>query len=229
MNTNPDLYLLHGAGEITKKDIYADTPSGDGLDGLFFDKGVDSFKSIFKKGRGNKEIEGPYIDLTKLQGEYCGLVEEIARAGIPELYKEGNIETRANIALAICDMVKDIHKLTDYAVSFEDLGRGHKGSYIHDERKLVINSSFLENPSSFGDLLHVILHENRHALQYLMRDHPEYIKGDMFDMVAITENLKPENYIRPEYDYWAYLSQPVEKDADFAALYAMSYFEKLLA
>lgn len=100
------------------------------------------------------------------------------------------------------------------SMSFQEMKAGNMGAYNPETNTITLNSRLLEteNPNK---LMNTILHESRHAYQYYAIEHPDKVTVNEETIAEWKENF--EYYIRPEWDFEAYESQPVEADAnDFA-------------
>lgn len=94
---------------------------------------------------------------------------------------------------------------------FEKLPIGECGSYNDRTNVITLNSRLLEN-SNPEEAMKTILHESRHAFQHYAIEHPDRVSVDMDTISVWKEN--DEYYIRPEWDFEAYVNQPLEVDAE---------------
>ena len=100
-------------------------------------------------------------------------------------------------------------------IFFREMQPNNMGSYNPETNIITLNSKLLEkeNPES---LMKTILHESRHAYQHYAVEHPDKVTVNEATIAEWKENF--DYYICPEWDFEAYVNQPVEADAnDFAA------------
>lgn len=95
--------------------------------------------------------------------------------------------------------------------------------YIH------LNEDVVNDPSQLGQVLDTATHEMRHQFQSDVLAAPQNfsdIPQDVLD--AWDYEMKPWNYISPDYDYQAYYEQAIECDArDFSEDVLKSYTDKM--
>lgn len=96
-------------------------------------------------------------------------------------------------------------------LTFKDMESNKMGAYNPENNTITLNSKLLraENPE---ELMSTILHESRHAYQQYAVDHPDRVSVSEETIAEWKENM--EYYIRPEWDFEAYVNQPIEADAD---------------
>ena len=111
-------------------------------------------------------------------------------------------------------------------LSFCKMGPRNMGAYNPVNNTITLNRDLLkkENPDK---LMSTILHEARHAYQHYSVEHPDRVSVNAETIAEWKENF--DYYIRPEYDFNAYVNQPVEVDADCFANLAMYAGCSLLA
>ena len=111
-------------------------------------------------------------------------------------------------------------------LSFTKMGPRNMGAYNPENNTITLNRDLLEkeNPDK---LMSTILHEARHAYQHYAVEHPDRVTVSAETIAEWKENFN--YYIRPEYDFNAYVNQPVEADADSFADLAMYAGYSLLA
>jgi len=126
---------------------------------------------------------------------------------------------------ALENVLQDLVKLYDLdlkGVQFADLGMGHAGAYVPDERIIYINVRILlcDDEEALETLLLTIFHELRHAVQNYIIEKPEGVWNKSEAQArAFANNMTGNNYIRHDVDPEGYHSQLVEVDADtFAVL-----------
>jgi hypothetical protein len=90
---------------------------------------------------------------------------------------------------------------------------GEFGGYNGEMHQISFGSFELEH-GGVSEAANTLAHEGRHAYQQwaVDLDHPGF-HDNAAEVDAWRENMKPENYVRPEQNYRRYLSQPVEADA----------------
>lgn len=92
------------------------------------------------------------------------------------------------------------------------------GAYNPENNTITLNRDLLEKESP-EKLMSTILHEARHAYQHYAIEHLDWVNVSAETIAEWKENF--DYYIRPEYDFNAYVNQPVEVDADCFADMAM--------
>ena len=96
-------------------------------------------------------------------------------------------------------------------LTFKDMESNEMGAYNPENNTITLNSKLLrmDNPD---ELMSTILHESRHAHQQYAVDHPDKVSVSEETIAEWKENM--DYYIRPEWDFEAYINQPIENDAD---------------
>lgn len=95
--------------------------------------------------------------------------------------------------------------------------------YIH------LNEDVVEDPSQLGQVLDTATHEMRHQFQSDVLADPQSFGDIPQDVLQAWEyEMKPWNYISPDYDYQGYYEQAIECDArDFSESVIESYMDKM--
>ncbi len=95
--------------------------------------------------------------------------------------------------------------------------------YIH------LNEDVLSDPSQLGQVLDTATHEMRHQFQSDVLAAPQNFSDIPKDVLDIWDyEMKPWNYISPDYDYQGYYEQAIECDArDFSEDVLKSYMDKM--
>ena len=128
-------------------------------------------------------------------------------------YSEADIKLRAAYMEDFYDKFSEFSG-NKPSMSFREMQTGNMGAYNPETNTITLNSRLLETDNP-NELMNTILHESRHAYQYYAIEHPDKVTVCEETIAEWKDNF--EYYIRPEWDFEAYVSQPVEADAnDFA-------------
>ena len=114
----------------------------------------------------------------------------------------------------ILDFYSQISEFSGYNADLEfiEMESPHDlGAYDPEENRITLNSNLLESDSP-TKLMETLLHETRHAFQRYAVDYPDLVSVAEDTIAVWKDNF--DYYIRPEWDYEAYVNQPVEADAD---------------
>lgn len=126
-------------------------------------------------------------------------------------YEEASIEQRA-------EYMKDFHdnfnELTGYTNNLhfrEGMEPENLGAFNPVTKQIDLNAELLKEDDS-QRVMETIMHESRHAYQDFAINHPELVSVDAETIKEWKDNFT--HYIRPEFDFEAYVNQPVEADAN---------------
>lgn len=166
----------------------------------------------------NKELE--HCELP-----FCDEEEYFTRSewAVKEFYKNETYRdipySDANVKLRAAYMEDFYDSFSEFSgnkpsMSFREMQVGNMGAYNPETNTITLNSRLLETENP-NELMNTILHESRHAYQYYAIEYPDKVTVSEETIAEWKDNF--EYYIRPEWDFEAYVSQPVEADAnDFA-------------
>ncbi|MBR4881269.1 MAG: hypothetical protein IKU19_05005, partial [Clostridia bacterium] len=112
------------------------------------------------------------------------------------------------------------------SVDFTD--EGTLSYYSHREHKIVISAEHIKNGSPY-DVLHTLLHESYHAYSYqvvdLYRNVPDEYKRMRLFKNAQRYEEEFSSYVNGNDDYFGYISQFCEMDANqYAEIMAGEYY-----
>lgn len=140
-------------------------------------------------------------------------------------YADADIKLRATYMKEFYNSFSELTGTRLY-LSFTKMGPRNMGAYNPENNTITLNRDLLEkeNPDK---LMSTILHEARHAYQHFAVEHPDRVTVSAETIAEWKENY--DYYIHPEYDFNAYVNQPVEVDADCFADLAMYAGYSLLA
>lgn len=135
-------------------------------------------------------------------------LEECLRFFDEDIFSSLSIEEKAFVCDLLCDAMAEKLGIYDKPVVgfFEDQNRGNCGGYNAEANVIGINVYNIDDGDSIKD---TIIHEMRHCWQHIRASLPLEYQND--EDLIFKQNF--ENYINPEDNYRAYLSQPVEIDA----------------
>lgn len=151
-----------------------------------------------------------YIESLSLDGSTCKVLTKELTAEKIKAYDNFTIEEKESFISTIGNRILCNTGLSDVKIEFTDNFKPRTcGTYEFREKKIVINRKLLENPFN---AIHTELHEIRHAIQHDAVVNPEKYSFDTQMLDQWRNNMTC--YIRPELDYEAYRSQPIETDAE---------------
>lgn len=126
-------------------------------------------------------------------------------------YEEASINERAQYLKEFHD---NFNELTGYSnnLHFRDgMDPENLGAFNPETKQIDLNEDLLlkDDPR---EVMETIMHESRHAYQDFAINYPEQVSVDKETIDMWEYNFK--YYIRPEFDFEAYVNQPVEADAN---------------
>ena len=126
-------------------------------------------------------------------------------------YEEANKEERAQYLKEFHDNFNEVTGYTNNLHFREDMNPENLGAFNPETKQINLNESLLleDDPQQ---VLETIMHESRHAFQDFAINHPEQVSVDKETINMWEYNFK--HYIRPEFDFEAYVNQPGEADAN---------------
>lgn len=172
----------------------------------------------------NTQNYAVYIEYQTLdQSVETILSEELAIDRI-ESYNEFTIGEKERYIMSIGMRILNNTGLSNVNIEFADnLGPTTCGIHRTTDSKIILNRNLLDNPL---DAIHTTLHEIRHAIQHDAVQHPEKYGLDMQTIEIWKHNIA--YYISPKLDYKAYVSQPIEMDAEIWASKMLHNFKTSL-
>lgn len=159
-----------------------------------------------------------YIDNRTLDESVRKILSTELTADAIIAYDNFTIEGKERFISSIGNRILCELRLGDVQIEFADLPQSTTcGFYLNSEKRIVINRRLLEN---LRYALRTEMHEIRHAVQYDAVRHPERYGFSVEMLNKWADNIK--YYIKPEWDYEAYVLQPIELDAELWASKTMS-------
>ena len=155
--------------------------------------------------------------------EFCDeqILEECATAAVQEFietdeyrhppYEEASMEQRAQYMKEFHD---NFNEMTGYKNNLhfrEGMDPENLGAVNPATKQIDLNADLLKEDDP-QLAMETIMHESRHAYQDFAVNHPELVSVDMETIKTWEYNFT--HYIRPEFDFEAYVNQPVEADAN---------------
>ena len=125
-------------------------------------------------------------------------------------YIDANLDLRARYMEDFYDVFSEFTGYKSKLV-FRELDSMNMGSYNPEDNTITLNSRLLwkDNPE---ELMRTVLHESRHVYQQYAVDHPDKVSVSEEIIRVWKENIT--YYIRPEWDFEAYVNQSIETDAE---------------
>lgn len=124
-----------------------------------------------------------------------------------------SIAEKEQFILSIGNEILDGIGLSDIKIEcVDDLGPTTCGRCSYKQKTIQLNRKLFGSP--YG-IIHTELHEIRHAIQCDAIAHPNKYGFDAKTLEEWANNI--EYYIKPELDYEAYITQPIELDAELWA------------
>lgn len=150
---------------------------------------------------------------------------EFYESGRAEVFMEGGVETREQLAKEYFEEIKDCLGLpTDIPIEFHPMDS--LGGYNPETNSITLNESYLEHPDPRG-LIKTITHESEHAFQQQVVDNP-HLYPDIPKEVIASWKYNMDHYKSAQiYGFEAYRNQPIEKDAFAFESYVFSQVDKL--
>lgn len=126
-------------------------------------------------------------------------------------YEEANVKERAQYLKEFHDNFNELTGYTNNLRFREDMEPDNLGAFNPVTKQIELNEGLLlENDPQ--QVMETIMHESRHAFQDFAINHPEQVSVDKDTIYSWEYNF--QHYIRPEFDFEAYVNQPVEADAN---------------
>ncbi len=126
-------------------------------------------------------------------------------------YEDANVEQRAEYLKEFHDNFNEITGYTNNLHFKEDMGPRNLGAFNPITKEINLNANLLKD-SDPQQVMETIMHESRHAFQDYAINNPERVSVDDETIKVWEYNFT--HYIKPEYDFEAYVNQPVEADAN---------------
>lgn len=155
--------------------------------------------------------------------EYCDecALEECTTSAVQEFieadehrhppYSEASVEQRAAYMKEFHDNFNEMTGYTNNLHFREGMDPENLGAFNPVTKQIDLNADLLmeDDPQQ---IMETIMHESRHAYQDFAVNHPEQVSVDEETIKNWENNFT--HYIRPEFDFEAYVNQPVEADAN---------------
>lgn len=93
----------------------------------------------------------------------------------------------------------------------EDMPFCDLGAFNPETKHIDLNARLLSDSDPY-EVMTTIMHESRHAFQDFAINHPDRVNVDDNTIAQWSYNFA--HYINPEFDFEAYLNQPIEADAN---------------
>lgn len=162
-------------------------------------------------------------DTAYMTSEFCDehVLEDITTSAVQEFfeadvgrqppYEQASLEQREQY-------LKEFHckfnELTGYSNNLhfrEGMEPNNLGAFNPATKQIELNADLLlENDPQI--VMETIMHESRHAYQDFAINNPEQVSVEKETLNLWEHNFN--NYISPEFDFEAYVNQPVEADAN---------------
>ena len=154
-----------------------------------------------------------FCDELKLEESTTAAVQEFIEADENRHppYGEASIEQRAEYLMDFHDRFNEATGYSNNLHFRESMEEGNLGAFNPETKQIDLNANLLKD-SDAQEVMETIMHESRHAFQDFAINHPEQVSVDQETIDTWKYNFA--NYIRPEFDFEAYESQPVEADAN---------------
>lgn len=158
-----------------------------------------------------------------LTSEFCdeNALEECTKTAVQDFfeadefrcppYNEASIEQRAEY---LTEFHEQFNEMTGYSNNLhfkEGMDPDNYGAFNPLTKQIDLNAELLKD-SNPQEAMETIMHESRHAFQDFAINHPEQVSVDAETIKEWEFNFT--HYIRPEFDFEAYVNQPVEADAN---------------
>ena len=129
-------------------------------------------------------------------------------------YEEASVEQRAEYLKEFHEQFNEKTGYTNNLHFRQGMDSENLGAFNPITKQIDLNADLLTEDDT-QQVMETIMHESRHAYQDFAVNHPEQVSVDVETIKEWKENFL--HYIRPEFDFEAYVNQPVEADAnDFA-------------
>lgn len=155
--------------------------------------------------------------------EFCDeqVLEECTTSAVQEFieadehrhppYEEASTKERAQYLKEFHDNFNEMTGYTNNLHFREGMDPENLGAFNPVTKQIDLNAGLLleDNPQQ---VMETIMHESRHAYQDFAINHPEQVSVDAETIKTWEYNFT--HYISPEFDFEAYVNQPVEADAN---------------
>lgn len=154
-----------------------------------------------------------FCDEQELEECTTSAVQEFIEADEHRLppYEEASVEQRAEY---LKEFYEQFNEKTGYANNLhfrEGMDPEDLGAFNPITKQIDLNADLLKENDA-QQVMETIMHESRHAYQDFAINHPEQVSVDAETIKTWEYNFT--HYIRPEFDFEAYVNQPVEADAN---------------
>lgn len=155
--------------------------------------------------------------------EFCDeqMLEESTTAAVQEFieadenrqppYEEASIEQRAEYMKEFYDNFNALTGYTNNLHFRQGMDPENLGAFNPITKQIDLNGDLLKDANP-QEVMETIMHESRHAYQDFAVNNPEQVSVDAETVKTWEYNFT--HYIRPEFDFEAYVNQPVEADAN---------------
>ena len=126
-------------------------------------------------------------------------------------YNEATVEQRAQYLQEFHNKFNDTTGYSNNLRFREGMEPRNLGAFNPDTKQIDLNADLLKEDDP-QQVMETIMHESRHAYQDFAVNHPELVSVDKETIEVWEDNFV--HYISPEFDYQAYVNQPVEADAN---------------
>ena len=126
-------------------------------------------------------------------------------------YNEATVEQRAQYLQEFHNKFNDTTGYSNNLHFREGMEPGNLGAFNPVTKQIDLNADLLKEDDP-QQVMETIMHESRHAYQDFAVNHPELVSVDKETIEVWKDNFV--HYISPEFDYQAYVNQPVEADAN---------------
>ena len=126
-------------------------------------------------------------------------------------YEEANVEQRAEYLKEFHEQFNEKTGYTNNLHFRQRMDPENMGAFNPETKQIDLNADLLKD-SDAEQVMETIMHESRHAYQDFAVNHPEQVSVDTATIKTWEYNFA--HYIKPEFDFEAYVNQPVEADAN---------------
>ena len=126
-------------------------------------------------------------------------------------YEEASSKERAQYLKEFHDKFNEMTGYTNNLHFREGMDSENLGAFNPVTKQIDLNADLLKEDDP-QMVMETIMHESRHAYQDFAINHPEQVSVDAETIKTWEYNF--DHYISPEFDFEAYVNQPVEADAN---------------
>lgn len=154
-----------------------------------------------------------FCDITEFEDRTSWAVENfITRDCTRDVpYEYASLDLREGYMQDFHDNFSEFSGYSDNLNFRTDMGYNELGAFNPETKQIDLNARLLADADP-REVMTTIMHESRHAFQDFAINHPEQVTVSPQTIEEWKHNF--DHYISPEFDFEAYVSQPVEADAN---------------